>query len=62
MAGDVNEGAVGCVLLGSGRGGYGIGTGACAGAAETLSNRRGAAFFPVRSHLGHGPASGVPAR
>jgi hypothetical protein len=62
MVGDGIESAMGWVKLDSGREGYGIGTGACAGAAETLTNRRGAAFFAVQSHLGHRPANGVPAR
>ena len=62
MAGNGIESAMGWVKLDSGRECYGIGTGACAGPAQTLTNRRGAAFFAAQSHLGHGPASGVPAR
>jgi hypothetical protein len=62
MAGNGIESAMGWVKLDSGREGYGIGMGACAGAAETLTNRRCATFFPVRSHLGHRPASGGRAR
>ena len=48
MAGNGIESAMGWVKVASGREGYGIGMGACAGAAETLTNRRGAAFFAAR--------------